>query len=78
MDGHHLVEQLRGILPDARVILVSGYDEHSVLGDGTTPEDVAFLAKPFAPSDLHATVRAVLDGRPAPAIAPRAGRDRAA
>ncbi|MGY6499704.1 MAG: PAS domain-containing protein [Acidimicrobiales bacterium] len=60
--GHELAEAVVERLGPIPTLYVSGYTENSVIRHGVPVGDVEFLAKPFAPSDLVATVRRVLDG----------------
>ncbi|MBL9101285.1 MAG: response regulator [Myxococcales bacterium] len=57
MSGRELVERLRVIQPDARVLFMSGYtaDETTIQAAGP------LIAKPFAPAELTARVRELLD-----------------
>jgi CheY-like chemotaxis protein len=59
MSGTELAEALRGICPDLRVLLGSGYN--TALQDGLAERDVAFLQKPFTAAQLAAKVRETLD-----------------
>jgi len=63
MNGWKLLEQLRGWYPSIRFLMMSGYPqrESSMAELAGTP--TAFLAKPFAPSELSDAVRALLDRR---------------
>ncbi|MCE9580463.1 MAG: response regulator [Deltaproteobacteria bacterium] len=59
LHGDELVRQLRALLPQTPVLCVSGYPADFTEADGGA---LAFLAKPFASSDLLAKIR-VLTGR---------------
>ena len=62
MSGPELVEALRSLRPNLKVLYVSGYTDDSVVRYGlTTPTD-AFLQKPFTPLALGKKVRDVLEG----------------
>ena len=54
--GPQLVERLRRMNPDLRVIYMSGYPNEELRGRG-----VVFLAKPFNPAGLSNAVREALD-----------------
>lgn len=47
--------------PDARILLISGYDQLEVHGQGA-PEGAAFLSKPFTQITLGRALRTILDG----------------
>jgi DNA-binding response OmpR family regulator len=59
MSGPALAEIVAGEQPGARVMFMSGYtsEPEAVVGS----PDTSFLAKPFAPQDLVAKVRATLE-----------------
>jgi CheY-like chemotaxis protein len=62
MSGPELVEALRSLRPNLKVLYVSGYTDDSVVRYGlTTPTD-AFLQKPFTPLALGKKVRDILEG----------------
>lgn len=61
MNGRELAARLTDLVPDARVLFISGYTggvlvEHGVLEAGTE-----FLQKPFSPHRLTQKVREALD-----------------
>lgn len=60
MSGRELVERLRLLKPEVKVIFMSGY-ESSVLSAGNKfGSDAVFLQKPFRPAELSKTVREIL------------------
>lgn len=59
MDGPTMVSKLRGILPDAKIIFISGYAQDS-FRNGFEQEEHHFLPKPFSLSQLAEKVKAVL------------------
>jgi CheY-like chemotaxis protein len=61
LSGKTLADQLRSICPEARVLFVSGYISNTVVQEALASSSVAFLQKPFTPSDLVRKVRDVLD-----------------
>jgi hypothetical protein len=63
MGGRQLVEALKPLRSDLRILYVSGYTDDDVVRHGVQRADVAFLQKPYTPHDLAAKVRRVLDGR---------------
>ena len=69
MGGPELVQRVRTIRPQMRVLYVSGYTElafasHEASGETTT----SFLQKPFMPGALVRKVRAVLDAEVASSV----------
>jgi PAS domain S-box-containing protein len=64
LGGPELARSVRARWPDVGVILMSGYAEE-IVGRDTPGEELAFLAKPFAPDGLTTLVRRVLDQRSA-------------
>jgi len=54
IDGIMLSKKMRSILPDIRVMLMSGYGEDVIRHEEL--EDITFLQKPFLPQDLIARV----------------------
>ncbi len=61
MDGRELAEQLATILPDIRVLFISGYATDEVSRRGVLPVDTPFLRKPFSPRELLRKVREILE-----------------
>jgi PAS domain S-box-containing protein len=60
--GSALAAQLRGQLPDLRLLYISGYTEEMAASGGKTEPLAALLQKPFTPAALARAVRAALDG----------------
>lgn len=61
MGGRELVECLAPLLPEAKVLYMSGYTDEAVVRHGVLGESMHFLQKPFAPDALIIRVREVLD-----------------
>jgi two-component system, cell cycle sensor histidine kinase and response regulator CckA len=61
MSGRELVDRVRALRPDMRVLYMSGYTEDAILRHGVHDASTVLLGKPFAPADLLAKVREVLD-----------------
>lgn len=61
MSGKVLVDRVRKIKPDIRILYMSGYDDKMIAEQGTIDPTVALLQKPFRIADLVGKVRAVLD-----------------
>lgn len=62
MSGQELVEKLRQLRPDARVLFISGYTEDSGMYTRDLGPGTAFLQKPFTLGALVGKVREVLGG----------------
>ncbi len=61
MSGQKLATELVEHRPELRVLFVSGYTENTIAHHGVLDPDVAFLPKPYTPTDLLQRVREVLD-----------------
>ncbi len=78
LSGAETFRQIRDIKPDARVILMSGYNEQEASGSFAGKGLAGFLEKPFSTQALGAAVEHVLgtldrrDQRPEPAADPGA------
>ena len=64
MNGRELARRLLAIRPGTRVLYVSGYTDDALSQHGILDQELAFLAKPFAPETLARSVRQVLDDAP--------------
>ena len=60
MSGKQLVERLRSLKPDLKVIYMSGYDSSILAAGNKFGSNATFLQKPFRPAELSQTVREVL------------------
>jgi PAS domain S-box-containing protein len=60
--GGQLVEHLKVLRPEIKVLFMSGYTDDAVVRHGVLEANYAFLQKPFTPTVLAQKVRAVLDG----------------
>jgi two-component system cell cycle sensor histidine kinase/response regulator CckA len=61
MSGPQVAGVLTRILPELRILFMSGYTDEAVLRQGVHEWNVAFLQKPFGPDELARKVREVLD-----------------
>jgi CheY-like chemotaxis protein len=61
LSGSALAERVSELLPDVRVLFMSGYADEVVTRNGTLTPGSAFLEKPFNANELAAKVRETLD-----------------
>ena len=66
MSGRHLAETCASIAPQLRVLYMSGYADHAIIGHGMLEPDTVFIQKPFTPEDLYNKVEEVLKAPPLP------------
>jgi CheY-like chemotaxis protein len=60
MNGNALADQIRLILPELRVLFVSGYTGTALTQQGILEPGVSFLSKPFSPNTLIRRLDAIL------------------
>jgi len=63
MNGRELAARLLASRPDLDVILMSGYAANAILEHGVLEDGVAYVQKPFTPTELLTRVRDVLNAR---------------
>jgi CheY-like chemotaxis protein len=61
MSGRELAEQVELLLPETRVLYMSGYTDDMIVKHGISEANVNFLQKPFSASSLIRKVREILD-----------------
>jgi signal transduction histidine kinase len=61
MNGGELAKEMRTMIPDIRVLYMSGYTENVIVRDGILIGNTNHLAKPFSIRGLTQKVRTVLD-----------------
>jgi PAS domain S-box-containing protein len=66
MNGRVLATNIAKLVPDIRVLYMSGYTENAIGHDGTLDAGVNLLQKPFSLPALKDRVREVLDSEPIP------------
>ncbi len=74
MNGRELATNIAKLLPDVRVLYMSGYSENAVGHDGTLDAGVNLLQKPFSLPALRDRVREVLDSERNPLEATMSSR----
>jgi two-component system, cell cycle sensor histidine kinase and response regulator CckA len=60
MSGKELVERLRSLRPEVKVIYISGYESNLLATDNKFGPEAVFLQKPFRPAELIHLVREAL------------------
>ncbi len=76
MDGSTLARRVARVLPQIKVLYMSGYTPKAILHQGIELSGPGFLQKPFTPALLASRVRRILD-EPGHLAAETAPRDRA-
>ncbi len=61
MNGRELANQARTLLPNIRVLFMTGYSQDAILHQGRLDPDIELLEKPFRGEKLAIRVRAMLD-----------------
>jgi PAS domain S-box-containing protein len=61
MGGRALADAVSGLLPETRVLYMSGYTTEPAIREGLAADGIAFLQKPFTPDVLVRKVREALD-----------------
>ncbi len=64
LDGEQAFAELRRIRPNARVVLMSGFNQHEAVSRFTGKGLASFLQKPFQVESLSATLQGALAGTP--------------
>ncbi|HLF92096.1 MAG TPA: ATP-binding protein [Planctomycetota bacterium] len=63
LSGLEVARRLTEIRPGLRILLMSGYTDHSIHAPGALPEGMGFIQKPFTVQTLVRKVREILDSR---------------
>ena len=61
MGGRKLVERLRRLRPEMKLVYMSGYTDEAIVHHGVLMPGIEFLQKPFTSASLKRKVREVLD-----------------
>jgi len=61
MGGKELVDQLKSVRPESKILFMSGFTDDAIIHHGVSDDGVFFLQKPFSTECLAAKVREVLD-----------------
>ena len=62
MDGPALIREVREVIPDMKVIFISGYTEDSFRQRLDSDREIHFLPKPFNLKQLASKVKEVISG----------------
>lgn len=60
LSGRALAERVREVVPDVRVLFMSGYSDDVAMRSGSLESGAAFLEKPFTGAELAEKVRDTL------------------
>jgi DNA-binding NarL/FixJ family response regulator len=60
LDGEQAMRAIQAIKPDARVVIMSGYDQQSLTERFASLRPAGFLQKPFQPATLRKMLEQVL------------------
>lgn len=64
MGGRELAEDMKKQFPEIKVLFSSGYDNNSIVNQGTLEEGTNFIQKPFTFDAIAIKVRELLDQKP--------------
>jgi PAS domain S-box-containing protein len=62
MSGKVLVDRLKKLLPDLKVLYMSGYTDNAIVHHGVLDSGTPFIQKPFEKGDLERKTRELLNG----------------
>jgi CheY-like chemotaxis protein len=68
VSGHQLVQSVRQVRQDLRVLYMSGYTDNAIVQHGVLKKGVNYIQKPFTMDGLARKVREVLDKDPKPVV----------
>jgi PAS domain S-box-containing protein len=61
MSGRELVEQVKALQPDLKILYTTGYARNAIVHNGTLDRGTELLSKPYTIEELAGKVRAILD-----------------
>jgi len=61
MSGRELVDKVRDLCPELKVLYTTGYTRNAIVHNGTLDFGTELLSKPYSIEELAAKVRAILD-----------------
>jgi len=59
MNGRELADKIKAVLPNTKILLMSGYSDNQISLDGKLDKDVNFIAKPFSINKFAKKIREV-------------------
>jgi CheY-like chemotaxis protein len=63
MNGRELANQARALMPNIRILFMTGYSQDVVIHQGRLDGDIELIEKPFRTKSLAARVRAMFDAK---------------
>jgi PAS domain S-box-containing protein len=63
MNGRELAAGITALMPDTRIMFMSGHTEDDVIHHGVSENEWVFLQKPFTPETLSKEIRGILESR---------------
>jgi hypothetical protein len=60
MNGKEMALQIAQMIPELRVVFMSGYSEHTLLKDGQLDAHIEYLQKPFSLQTLRLRLARVI------------------
>ncbi len=63
MNGRQVADAVLGVLPEVKVIFITGFAENAVIGNGQLSPNMALVTKPFAMEILAHKIREMMSGR---------------
>jgi CheY-like chemotaxis protein len=63
MNGRELAEQARALMPNVRILFMTGYSRDVIIHQGSLDGDIELIEKPFRTEGLATRVRGMLDAK---------------
>ena len=60
-NGRRLAEEAKALLPELKVVFMSGYTENAIIHHGRLDAGILLISKPFRRADLARIIRRALD-----------------
>ncbi|WP_249225643.1 PAS domain-containing protein [Tardiphaga alba] len=62
MNGRQVADTMVGMLPELKVLFITGFAENAVIGNGQLSPNMALVTKPFAMEVLATKIQDIMDG----------------